>query len=247
MIHTHTLGMSMEFSHLVLFSPGTNDLYDLGKKSVALLHSCICLHWRSRVNLWAQAKVWLEWERAPSQWRSKHEGFADICLHWSTDRDSTPISHGSRLPAKVANSPHRNRLVYFQFLPVTQKEPDSGFHTQHNHWKRREPEQWQPSSDGKLIIYSLLHAMPFSIQSTTILTFERDLYRFNLRTHRAFSWLQCESGYSHSLTDCDHRNLSAIIHKSKTRNIQSCETSHCSQTQKNLLCVCYYLQESVAL
>ncbi len=75
------------------------------------------------------------------------------------------------------------------------------------------------------------------------LTFEQDLYRFNLRTHRAFSWLQYESGYSHSLTDCDHGNLSAIIHKSKARNIQSCETSHCSQTQKNLLCVWYYLQE----
>jgi hypothetical protein len=85
--------------------------------------------------------------------------------------------------------------------------------------------------------------MPFSIQSTIILAFERDLYRFNLRTHGTFSWLQYESGYSHSLTDCDHGNLSAIIHKSKTRNIQSCETSHCSQTQKNLLCVWYYLQE----
>ncbi len=35
----HPLGMSMEFSHPVLFSPGTNDLYDLGKKSVAL-----CIH-----------------------------------------------------------------------------------------------------------------------------------------------------------------------------------------------------------
>jgi hypothetical protein len=141
-----------------------------------------CLHWRLRMSLWAQAKVWLEWERAPSRWRSKHEGFADICLHLSTDRDSKPIPHGSRLPAQVANSPYRNRLMYFQFLPVAQKEPDSGFHTSQNHWKRREPEQWQPSSDRKLIIYSLLHAMPFSIQSTTILTLERDLYRFNLRT-----------------------------------------------------------------